>query len=267
MSEHEVELVLDDVFLERDIEVGAPEVAVPLRDLVLEDEVIAERVPGELAGEAVVLVAVVARVREHEIGVDAFQILEDLLDSLADVRHERVPEPVDDDLGAGRARQEVLGARPRLALPVTVRAEHDPRDLEVGVVADQREDGAAATDLDVVRMAADRQQASKRRLAAEEREREHQASLGSRSACDPTLRQGARPDSWSPSSRCRSLIVSIGPKNPSYGYATTSPRGMRRENVSSTSSSPGSIHSRSSLRHTKKPPLIRTSESFIDTTG
>ena len=28
-----------------------------------------------------------------------------------------------------------------------------------------------------------------------------------------------------PSSRWRSLMVSIGPKNPSYGYATTSPRG------------------------------------------
>ena len=39
---------------------GAPEVAVELRDLVLEDQVVAERVPGQLAGEPVILVEVVA---------------------------------------------------------------------------------------------------------------------------------------------------------------------------------------------------------------
>ena len=46
------------------------QVAVVLGDLVLEDQVVAERVPGQLAEEPVVLVQVVARVGEDEIGLD-----------------------------------------------------------------------------------------------------------------------------------------------------------------------------------------------------
>ena len=57
---------------------GRPEVAVDLRNLVLEDQVVAERVPRQLAGEPVILVEVVPGVREHELRVDAaLQILED----------------------------------------------------------------------------------------------------------------------------------------------------------------------------------------------
>ena len=74
---------------------GRAEVAVDLRDLVLEDQVVAERVPRQLAREPVILVEVVAGVREHELRVDArLQVLEDLLDLAADVRQEPVPEPV-----------------------------------------------------------------------------------------------------------------------------------------------------------------------------
>ena len=114
------------------------------------------------------------------------------------------------------ARQEVLGARSRLDLAVAVRPEHDPRHLEVGSRtrsargwcrrsrSRRRPHGS--------RSPAGVEAASRRRKD----EREHQAGLGSRSARRPTLRQGARPDSCSASSRCRSLIVSIGPKKPSY---------------------------------------------------
>ena len=66
VTKHEIELAIDHVVFERNVQIWAPEVAVPLRDLVLEDQVIAERVPRELAGEAMVLVPVIARVGEHE---------------------------------------------------------------------------------------------------------------------------------------------------------------------------------------------------------
>ena len=73
--------------------------------------------------------------------------------------------------------------------------------LTSGRAARQREQRAAATDLEVVRMTADGQHTARRRLAAEQREREHQTGLGSGSASRPTLRQGALPDSWSASRR------------------------------------------------------------------
>ena len=62
------EFLLDQGLLERDENVWRSEIAVVLRDLVLEDEVVAKRVPGELAGEAVILVEVVPSVREDEVG-------------------------------------------------------------------------------------------------------------------------------------------------------------------------------------------------------
>ena len=49
---------------------GVAEVAVVLRDLVLEDQVVAPRVPRELADEPVILVEVVAGVREDQLRVD-----------------------------------------------------------------------------------------------------------------------------------------------------------------------------------------------------
>ena len=64
------ELLLDERLVERDEDVRTAEIAVVLRDLVLEDQVVAERVPRELAGEPVVLVEVVPRVREDEIRLD-----------------------------------------------------------------------------------------------------------------------------------------------------------------------------------------------------
>ena len=64
------DLLGDDGFGSVDEDVRRTEVAVELRDLVLEDQVVAERVPGQLAGEPVVLVRVVAVVREDDVGSD-----------------------------------------------------------------------------------------------------------------------------------------------------------------------------------------------------
>ena len=73
-----------EVLLQSHVGVRAPEVAVPLRDLVLEDEVVTEGVPGQVAHEAVVLVEIVARMCQDKIGVDpGLQALEDVLDRAA----------------------------------------------------------------------------------------------------------------------------------------------------------------------------------------
>ena len=69
-----------------------------------------------------------------------------------------------------------------------------------------------------------------------------------------------RPTRAALSRRCRSLIVSIGAEEARRtGTRPARRSAISRANVSSTSSSPGSIRSRISRRKTKKPPLIRTS--------
>src|SRR5262245_35456801 len=54
--------------VERNEEVRRAEVRVVLRDLVLEDEMVAEGVPGQLPDRAVVLVQIALVVREDQIG-------------------------------------------------------------------------------------------------------------------------------------------------------------------------------------------------------
>ena len=60
-----------DCFRESDEQVWLTKVPLVLRDLVLGDEVSAERVPDQLGDQAVVLVFVRAMVAEHQIGIDA----------------------------------------------------------------------------------------------------------------------------------------------------------------------------------------------------
>ena len=101
--------------------------------------------------------------REHELRVDAaLQILEDLLDLAADVRQEAVAEVVHLDTRRAGPGQERLGARARLVAALTRRGEDDPVDLELRIRPRERQQRPAATDLDVVRVAADREDATRR---------------------------------------------------------------------------------------------------------
>ena len=101
---------LASAIVEMDEDVGGAQVAVVLGNLVLEDEMVAKRVPGELRCESVILVPIVAVVREDQVGGDdGFQVLEELLDVSSAVRKEAVSEVPDDDLLPLGSR----GERPR----------------------------------------------------------------------------------------------------------------------------------------------------------
>src|SRR4029079_14859206 len=194
-------------------------------DLVLEHDVIPEGVPRQLADEAVVLVQVVARVREHEVRSNArLELLERVLHIGSRVREVSVAETEHVDRALGRVPEEQLRAPACLVRPLATRGEDDPLHGEAWVRPDEREDGAAAADLEVVRVGADREHATDG-LTAREAEGEHHPT-GDSAGSRPTRSHGARPESKSPSSHCLSLIVSIGPKNPSWVYAPTSPRGI-----------------------------------------
>src|SRR4029078_9959074 len=66
-----LQLLVNVVRRQRNVEIRAAHVSVPFRELVLEDQMIPERVPGQFADQPVVLVEVVPSVREDELGVDA----------------------------------------------------------------------------------------------------------------------------------------------------------------------------------------------------
>ena len=89
-----------------------PEVAVPLRHLVLEDRRPAEHLADDLADEPVVLVGVVAARREDQVGIQAGVGGDRLLRRLAEERQEAVPEVADVDPLLGDALEEALARSP-----------------------------------------------------------------------------------------------------------------------------------------------------------
>src|SRR5688572_30124246 len=104
-------LLLDQRLAKRDEDVWRPETTLGLGDLVLEDEVVAKRVPGELAGEPVILVEIAAGVGEDEVRLNVLQLLEDLLDLTADVREEAIAKLVNPNIRPACVREKRLCAR------------------------------------------------------------------------------------------------------------------------------------------------------------
>ena len=189
-SSTSVDLALDRGGGQGGEEVRAPEVAVVLRDLVLEHEVVPPGVPGEVRDEPVVLVPVVPVVGEDEVGrALALERLERLLHRRAGVGQEPVPELVHDDARARHARQEGRCGGARLGGPRRRRAEDHPRHLDVpeGGEAEHR---AAAADLDVVAVGAEREDAPGSAVVREQVDGAH--GFRSRLPREPTTARSRR---------------------------------------------------------------------------
>src|SRR5437879_5215119 len=99
------------------VEVGLTQVAIPLGDLVLQNQVIAERLPDDVRDDPVILVAVVAAMGENHVrrkcSLDRFEHLLDLAQGGGEVP---VAELVDVYPAGSSPGQELAGALPGLAL-------------------------------------------------------------------------------------------------------------------------------------------------------
>ena len=157
-----------------DEDVGLAEIAVVFRNLVFEDQLVSERIPGQLADKTVILVQIVPRMRQDELGVDAcLEHLERLLDLPADVRKEAVAEAVDDDLAGGSVREERRRARSSLVGSCSFGSEHHPGHVQVRARSREEKQGRAASDLDVVCVASECEDASQRLGPPDEWQSEH----------------------------------------------------------------------------------------------
>ncbi|HQK17298.1 MAG TPA: hypothetical protein PLJ27_07585, partial [Polyangiaceae bacterium] len=169
--------------IQLNIEVWRPQVSVVLDDLVFEDQVIPEGVPGQFADQPMVLVQVMTVVRENDVGLEnALQLLEGVLDFRADVREVAVPKSLGDDRLLRAFSQKHLRALDRFLGPRGLGAENDPVNLRAFQFREQTEDCSAAADLDIVAMRPEKQQAPKRFFPATKKEREHFPSLQKYSA-------------------------------------------------------------------------------------
>ena len=119
--------------------------------------------PRQVGCQAMVLMKIVTRVREHELRADCLlERLEDLLDGGAVIRQESVPEGVHLDGSRSGGREERVGARARLLRTRLIGGEDNPGHVQLRKPAGERQDGSATADLDVVGMATDDEQRPKR---------------------------------------------------------------------------------------------------------
>ena len=79
--------------IQRHEAVRRPEIAVVLGNLVLQDQVVAERIPRQIGDQPMILMPILAIVGEDQVGrAPLLQFFEKLLDVVAEVGEEPVPK-------------------------------------------------------------------------------------------------------------------------------------------------------------------------------
>lgn len=127
------------------------QIAVILGYLVFQNQVIPKRVPGQLTQQAMVLMQVMSIMCEDDVGSYGFELFEIFLDLDPDVRKETIPKALDDDFLLLHRAQEGIRAGYRFGgARGVVCPEHDPMEACAGILLDQFQKSAAATDFDVV---------------------------------------------------------------------------------------------------------------------
>src|SRR5690606_20198850 len=159
MPHEKGDLVLQDPRLQRKVEVRLAEVAIPLRDLVLQDEVIAEHVPYDPVELAVILVSVFRPVNENDVGREPGpDVREPALHIPALLGEIRVLEAAELHLRLVRILQEVACRGPCLRLTLRTGTGHAPMHREFAAALGESEHEASRADLDVVGMGPDTEQ-------------------------------------------------------------------------------------------------------------
>src|SRR5262245_51127204 len=238
MPEKVAHLARSERTREGHVEVRLPEVALVLRNLVFEHEVVAPGLPGDLGSDAMVLVPVLEPVGEDQVGPHrALQVLDERLDLAEFSREAAIGERAEHHALSRRAGEQRRGAAPRFLRALAGRAQHDPGHLGAAVAPQPVQHRAAAADFQVVAMRPEAQDAKRPAGGVAKGERQHAHLAGWR--CQTI--QGQLPRASMRSKVILSLNVSIDCQKPWWRYTASLRRSMRRWKGFSTSSSPSSM--------------------------
>ena len=134
---------------ERYVAVRLPKVAIPLGNLVLEHDLVAKGVPGEIGKDPMVLVSIASRMREHEIRLNARRECPRKHPSRRRRPQEKtIAKSVEIQLLFGISTQEQACAAGRFLGAPRVTAEHGPMDLRAA--GNETQNCPAASNLDIV---------------------------------------------------------------------------------------------------------------------
>ena len=138
---------------ERQKNVRAPKISIVLEDLVLQDQMISERIPGQIGQNAVILVTIVAQMSEDDLRFEAgFDFLKPIFDRGPFAWKIALAKRPDLDLLALNGGQVFICAVERFFRPGTWRTEDYPTDFQIRNLRHQTEHRSARADFDIVRV-------------------------------------------------------------------------------------------------------------------
>ncbi len=113
----------------------------------------AKGIPGQIRKDSVVLMAIVAIVREYEVGLAAaFNPFKGLFDSGELSREKALSKLLNPHHTVLNAAKEMSGTSQGFLPPAGVGTKYDPLTLQIGIFTDELQQSAAAPNLDVVRV-------------------------------------------------------------------------------------------------------------------
>lgn len=149
-------------FAEGHEEIGMAEIAVVLGDLIFENEMIAEGVPGQLGQHPMVLVAVMAMVGENDIrGNLQLQRFEPVLDFTHGLREVTIPEIENGYFRRPEGPEQLHRAVARFLFTLIASAEYHPVDVCSRRCFSQTHERSATANFNIVAMGADEQNAGR----------------------------------------------------------------------------------------------------------
>ncbi|MGC4091532.1 MAG: hypothetical protein QM756_27360 [Polyangiaceae bacterium] len=150
MAQQVVDFSFGDLCVERHVQVRMPQIAFVFVNFVLADQMIAERVPGELGDRRVVLMRVFAAMREDQIGIyRTLECLEKILNLGCHVGKIAFSKVADLDARFARTFEQRGGARFGFRAPHSRRRQHDPGDVALAF-GEQAQNRTAAADLEII---------------------------------------------------------------------------------------------------------------------
>src|SRR5206468_3993410 len=131
--------------------VGPSHVAVVFWDLVFQYQMIAKGIPCQVRQHPVILMPVVATMRQYQVGFKPFaDRFKPVLDRRPLTWKVALAKPLDSHVFHPGTPQKRLCAALRLGSPNRIPTEYHPTELGRGICLHQLQNGAAATDFDIV---------------------------------------------------------------------------------------------------------------------
>ena len=151
MLHEQRDLLSTDLLRKRHKYVGAAEIPVVFKDLILENQVIPESVPCQIRKDTVILMPVVTIMGKDDIRIELrLDLLEPILDRWPLAGKVAFVKRSYFDLFACDATQEILGTPIRFFRARSRRAKDNPADIQFRNLSTQLQEGSAGTDLNIV---------------------------------------------------------------------------------------------------------------------